>query len=163
MSDVIRQVYDTSADIGRVTTRITSIILGIIIIGLVIGGIYYILKGGQSGYQRTTGVVQSSQCSQSNVCTIGVRYRPGSTGPIIVSLSSDRAYAPGSIIDLWFDPNDTRSVAFTDPPSNRSIGWILLGFALLLGIFVLINNYFVSNYKAVAALEGGRAVFDLIR
>ena len=43
------------------------------------------------------------------------------------------------------------------------IGGFMIGFAVIIGGFSLINLYFVKKYKGVAAAEGVMGAFNLFR
>ena len=158
------KAYSGTADFGKDYTYITTFITLLICLILLVTGIVFMFKKSVYTQQATMTITQdsvlindgSSKMSYTTYGTVdGCKQEP------VTVITSD-PYTSGDKITVYQDPSNACNVA-DKPVPYKMIGGFMIGFAVIIGGFSLINLYFVKKYKGVAAVEGVAGVFNLFR
>lgn len=157
-------VYDGSAAFGKFMALV-SLITGILIgIGLIIGGIFLLLKK-ETYNTSTTAVVKSVSCSNtpstdsknnttySYSCHLTVEYTTNKNEKMTSDITTTKTYSVGENITIYYNDANPKVIA------SKLTAWKLIG-SILIGVGVLIigggilHYYVVNRFKFAAAANG---------
>ena len=150
-------VYEGSAEFGKVVTYIASAVFIIIAILLV----YYGIKMWRTPnkYSKETVLIITEYTSSGSSGEAGFYSVKGKTkecGDKIINVIEYFPLKPeiGSTSKVYMDPKTECGDVSLIRPMNGTIGKIMTGIGLLLIFFIIINLYLIRRFKGYAALQG---------
>lgn len=165
------QLYSGAAEVGKIRTTISLVVAVIIGVIFLIIGISLLFKKNVHTF-TVSALIDSANCSQmtrvtNNTtsttynCDLKISYMYKGTRypsePTFFSLNaplSDRQYVKGNSIDVYIDPNDPQNFSLESLQSDRFIGWICIGFAVLIVGMAYLMRWLSQRYKFFAAAQG---------
>lgn len=173
MNNVGNEIYSGLASYGQFVATIglvIGVIIGIILLSV---GIYLLVENSKKTYKNVKGtVLESPQCtlqgnSQGNntyTCYITVQYQIDGQTKIsrIISYNNKTQLNSGDTITLYYDSSNSNieSTLTTDNPLNTNIlGWIFVGFGILLLVGSVVTYYLAQKSQTFAAFEGAENLF----
>jgi hypothetical protein len=157
-------VYDGSAAFGKfmgLVTLITGLIIGI---GLIIGGIFLLLKK-ETYNTSTTAVVKTVSCSnnpstdsKNNTtytysCHLTVEYTTNKNEKMTSDTTTNRTYSVGENITIYYNDTNPKVIA-SKLTAWKLIGGVLLGFGIVILASSILHYYVVNRFKFAAAANG---------
>lgn len=158
------EIYSGLASFGKVQSVIGLVIVGFIFLALMGVGIYLITSN--SKFQKTTAKINFVICTMLNSrynCETIVEYTID-TKTYNTSLTLNNLLVP-------FNKDDTIEIEYnTESPgnireissSNKYLGWILVGIAVVILIFSTISTILVFKYKPYAAYTGVQSLIPRV-
>lgn len=164
-------IYEGAATYGRIKTTITMIIGTIIAIVLIFVGFRMRSKPDQFSEHVTTTIV-TPNCTNSiqivnnrssNVinCALDIKYTIAGKEYTNKLGTNGKYYSPGQTIDVRYDPSNPMMI--TTAPTNKTIGNIIIGVALLIILFAVVSWYIAQKSKFGASLVAGNDVVNIFR
>ncbi len=163
-------IYEGSATLGKVQSYVGLFIFGSISIILVIVAIY-LFSVNESNLIDSRGTILSATCNRvmgsagrnmSYSCDVQVRYNVGGKDYVTnIITNGSTPYYSGSTIDITYDSNNPNQ-ATEKKLRDKTLAFILLGIAILLGGGAYANYYMTSHSKAYAATKGASAVMRIV-
>lgn len=165
-----QELYSGTASFGRMLALFSAIIGTIIGVGAIIGGVYILSKkrdtyskvvgkiiqiNGESSGSCASTLFQGPSMDDNTSCVITVVFTyNGKTYQHDINYNGAIDYSVGREVDLYIKNNDPNNVVVSKKEIPRFIGWILIGFALLI-IFGGWFWYWATTKSKVAAAAGG--------
>lgn len=161
-SGLASEVYNQTASFGMFMANISAAIGTIIGIGLIAGGMYFLLKK-----EKYSGVVQANiidaQCnpiaSNQYQCKIKLEYSVNGQKYTKEIIRNDKLYTRATPIEMRYDPSNPEDIV--SEPSSRMIGMIMLVVAMFILIGVWINWWIKRRFKIAAAAGGAGDVYKI--
>jgi len=148
-------VYEGSAEFGKVVTYIASAIFIVIAILLVYYGIKTWRKPNK--YPKATTLTATGyEGGDSGTTLYRVKGKTKECGDKIVNVIEYYPNKPeiGMTAKVYMDPKSECGDVTIIPPINGIVGKIMTGIGLLLIFFIVVNLYLVRRFKGYAALQG---------
>ena len=168
--NIATSIYEGSATLGKVQSYVGLFIFGFISIILVVIAIY-LFTINESNLADTQGIILHSICNKiegtggnnmSYSCNLQVKYVVNEKEYIgNITINSSAQYYPGTFIDITYDSNNPNHVT-EKKLRDKTIAFILLGIAILLGGGAYANYYMTTHSQAYAALEGASTAIRII-
>jgi hypothetical protein len=173
------QLYSGAAEVGKIRTTISLVVAVIIGVIFLIIGISLLFKKNVHTF-TVSALIDSANCSQmtrvtNNTasttynCDLKISYMYKGTRypsePAFFSLNaplSDRQYVKGNSIDVYIDPNDPQNFSLESLQSDKFIGWICIGFAVLIVGMAYLMRWLSQRYKFFAAAQGAGLGVNII-
>ena len=155
MNNIANNIYDNTAELGLVTSKISLIFGTVVSIILLILGFFLIFK--KNNNIKINATVESQvSCSimpkQPTQCNLIVSYNVNNTS-YRNQVTLDGTYNAGDTVQIQYDKTDPNNISKVQS-STVFIGIFLVVFAVLLFAGLYINYYFTSKSKVFAASEG---------
>jgi hypothetical protein len=160
--------YSGAADIGKGFAYLYAVIFIIISIALLIYGISIRNQPDvfTENVQFTVTSVTKTQIGNNNGTAVYDYYLTGTVptcGDVTVT-SYPYPVSAGQILkDIYMKPNCGSVEGVRNPISNKTMSNGVIGVAFILILFSLINVFFVSKFKGVAAVQGAGNILSLFR
>lgn len=158
------EIYSGEATYGRINAVFGAVIITFIGVIMIIIGIVLITH--KSHLKKIQGTVTSNSfCSQSQVCDsknncsmtytciTSVKYTVNGKEYNQSLSTGSSAYVKGQDITFYYNPSDPSII---ESSSNSVVGWVLIGFALLI-LFSSWSWVYITRKSKVAAAAGGTA------
>jgi hypothetical protein len=161
-------VYSGAASFGKDYTYIMTIITILICLILLVAGSVIFFKKSVYTNQVIMTITQNSTLNNDDSGKISyTTYGTVSNCGNSITITTSEPYyivtgQPAPTITVYQNPSNLCDVA-DKPVPYKMIGGVMIGFAIIIGGFSLINLFFVKKYKGVAAAEGAMGVFNLFR
>ena len=149
-------IYSGTALYGRIRVIISSIVGGLICIGLIIMGIKVLLtKDIHSKHVAAT--VSNSTCNSignnTYTCVYTLTFNVNEkTYMVNKSETVSTPILNGSTINVSYNPDNPNDIE--TGISHKTLGLIMIGAGLLIALVLSIILYFTMKYKQFAAVEG---------
>ena len=166
-----KEIYDDSANFGRIYVIISAIIVTIIGIAMLIGGISILLI--KSHLKKISGIItQDSVCikvpsgnSTVRSCKSYVKYiiddiKYGYSDGIVVNTGSN-SHNKNDKVTVYYDSGAKDKPQIDIIPSV--IGWILIIFAILIMIMSWLWVWLIYKSKIAASVEGVYGIVNMIQ
>jgi len=161
------KAYSGTASFGKDYTYIMTFITLLICLILLITGIVFMFKKSVYTQQVTMTVTQDSVLindSSGKISYTTYGKVSGCKNTITVTTSEPYISTGQSVPTLTVYQNPSNLCDVIEKPfPYKMIGGFMIGFAVIIGGFSLINLFFVKKYKGVAAAEGVMGAFNLFR
>jgi len=158
----VDSLYGDAAQIGKWWAVVSAVIGTFVAIGMIIGGIYIIYH--RSYLQSVQGkVVKSSyDCTTTKTptCKVDITYSVNNT-TYNKTFTSAKMYKVGDTVDVYYNPNDVSDSEIN--PLPKWLGWASIGGAIFVVILSWIWVWLVNKYKFLAAAEGVKGVYTLLK
>lgn len=164
-----QSVYDTTADLGFIKTKIYLGIAIVIAIVLIIVSIVLFFKD-QSNLIDVTGKVHNVVFCNKNKdpkskhtsyeCELTVVYNVNSTGYVKNIQTNDKLYNIDENIELTYNKTNPNEVSLS-VVRYRTISYILFGIAVLLVGLSYLSYYLSTRSKLYSAVVGAQTVVSL--
>lgn len=173
-------VYSDVASFGRFYAIIGAIFITLLCIGMFIGGIYLLTRpkdttvpGKISKILSAGKEVQFESCTPSGernyrcsglYTTYTVDGKEYVSGELTMD-SPNASISVGDTVNVNYDKTQPAAVKSIDENkiSTRTIGWILIGLAVLMLFGAWLQVYLTQRYKFFGAAEGVAGAFNVMR
>jgi hypothetical protein len=151
-------VYEGSAELGKVVTYFASVIFFIIGILLVYYGIKFWRTPNK--YTKSTVLIVTDYTSSGSSGQAGFYSVKGKTKECgdknvnIINYVTTSAPTIGSTINVYMDPNTECGDVSLTLSINGIAGKIMVSIGIILILFIVVNLYLVRRFKGYAALQG---------
>lgn len=156
-------LYTGAATFGKVWSIFSAVAATLIAIAMILGGIYII-------YHRAHLVSVKGKVTKSNydcvtqkntkTCQVNVEYSV-SDKKYNKTFTASSTYKTGDDILVYYDPSDPTDSEIE--PIQKWVGWALIGGAVFIALSSWIWVYLVERYKFLAAAQGVKGVYDILR
>lgn len=164
--DVGSEIYSGAAGFGQFWSFIKAVVASLIAVGLVIAGVYILYH--KSHLKQVIGknlkpsvcTTQTTKQGPIQMCNTEVSYIVD--GKVYKrSFSGNTEYAkPGMDVTVYYNPANPSDAEIEPIPSW--MGWMLIGFAVLLVVGSWAWVWLTRKYKFVAAATGTMDAFGLL-
>lgn len=160
-------ILDALATYGKLKAYIGAIIVTIISIVMTFIG-YKLIKDSKV-YVDVLGNIVKAVCNKiitiikkdstqtteiSYDCSLNVNYNVNNNKfNKIINTKTAKLYSSGDNIDLSYEENNPTNVRIKQI-SEKTIGKILIGIAIIIALFAIINAYLVTKSKSYATISG---------
>lgn len=156
------KIYDGTAELGQVTSKI-KLGVGICISLCLLGcGIYSYTHNTDSQYTTTKATITTATCNTSNTngtsrtqCTLQLKYKDNNGVEYNNTLNStdNKFYTPGQTIDISYESTNPNNIQMNQL-SLKTLSYILSCIAVLIVVGVSINYYLAQKSKVYASFSG---------
>lgn len=170
------QVYDDAAELGRIYTTIGLVIA--IVLGLILLSVgLYLIFGKNVHTDMVMAQIKTISCGGTTVInnnttrncstTLSFNYKDKDYSVSDFSYTyggnSDPNSLIGTSIKVFVDPNNPIDVSTISKSTDRTMGFIVLGFSLLLVGGAILHWWLARKSKFMAAAEGAGAGITAFR
>lgn len=160
-------VYSGAAEFGKVWTIFSAVAASFLAVAMILGGIYIIYHRAHLVSVKGKVTKSSYNCvthTNNNVttksCQVNVAYSiDGKT--YNKTFSSSTMYKVDDDVFVYYDPSDPTEAEID--PVAKWIGWALIGGAIFIALSSWIWVWLVERYKFLAAAQGVKGVYDILR
>jgi hypothetical protein len=164
-------IYSDAASLGRLKAFIGLIIGCIISFIVFIVGLSKIFSRNKHTMAVKATITKIIQCQSldskqtSYECMIDLSYTVNDT-PYNISTFSTTGPSEkqvGQILNVYYDPSNPSSVSSYSKSDDKTLGWSMIGFSLLIVGMAYFFWWLTNRYKFFAAAEGAHTVSQLFR
>lgn len=158
-----QEVYSGMAEYGKIRSGISLVFVSIIALVFIIIGCYLVLKK-ETYTEKVIGKIEKSDCTviikgdnKSYNCSLEIKYKVNDIEYTLkTTTDSSTQYVSGNNIDVYVnkDNHSDASIQY----GTKTIGWIMIGIALIIWIGTALHFYFSMKYKGFAAFTGASDV-----
>lgn len=167
--DIGKQIYEQTTEYGRMISVIQfyiSLTIAIILIGISI----YLITKNENHLINTMSKILSVQSTSyfenkryrfNNLLNIEYTV-DGKILTGIINETSDKPYLKDQMFEITYNKNNPQDIK-PKQMRSRTIGFILIGIALFIGVVSYITKFLTSKYSILATTNGAKSIFNMIR
>lgn len=156
---VLEPAYQTTATIGRAYAIYSAIGGTLLLLIFLFVGIW-LVRMHRDKTKSTTGTVLKSNCdSSNNKCIVQIEYTVNNR-KYTVNYESSSIVNTGQNVKVYYDPTNPNN--FVAGSTNKALGWIFIGIAIVGIILAWASLIFTLFFKPVAAATGVGAIMGAI-
>jgi len=165
---ITSDLYEGSANLGRVSSYYTAIVCSILGLIFVVVGIWMLFKKAKYTDQVSANITNVN-CNPQQMtfanCILHVSYDVDGKKYDRSIDTDDNSYTKGTDVTVYYDPNSPDDISLTKETSSedRVGAWVFMLLGLLIAGIGWADVYLTRKSKAVAAVEGVGTVGSFVK